>query len=661
MRTIKRLLAFLPLFLSLAVFASVLVIPTEVQQPGTQPLQVGNLESPDRCDNCHGGYNQAVEPAYNWRGSMMANAGRDPLFWATLAVAEQDFPKAGDFCLRCHSMEGWIAGRSEPTDGSQLQPTDADGVSCDTCHKMTNTDNSEHLGAMTSPFVANDRGSQAKGYYGSGMLSLWGGSEKLGPYAATVARHPFLQSKFHRRAELCGSCHDVSNPVVGDLAPGNGKQPTGDPVAASGVLGTPVETKAAFNNFPYMYGVVERTSSEHAAGALSQTAVSTYSALPSELKAGAIRDAYQAAQAAGQGGNYGDGTLRTFSCQSCHVSPTTGKGCNKSDAPNRTDLPLHDMTGGNTWAPDAILDQNARGTLRLGGGMTSLQQSATLAGKARALAQLQKAATMTVDGNKVRIVNLTGHKLPTGYPEGRRMWLNVKWFDILGRPLREDGKYGPLNVVLNSLPLTVETLLNLDDPNTKVYQAKLGMTPAWAGKLIGLGYAPGMTLGYDRVTGAPDLTLGQVASDPSGNVHETFHFALNDGQLSDNRIPPYRMSYDEARRRNALPVPATQYGTPGPGGHFDHFDVIDLKPPAFAATAELRLMYQTTSWEYIQFLVLANNRAIPFLANEGQNLLDTWLATGMSSPVTMATATWRLPRGRPTLNNNNVPAGPGGR
>ena len=64
-------------------------VPTEIQMPGTQPQEIGNLESPGKCDNCHGGYNSAVEPAHNWRGSMMANAGRDPLFWATLAIAER--------------------------------------------------------------------------------------------------------------------------------------------------------------------------------------------------------------------------------------------------------------------------------------------------------------------------------------------------------------------------------------------------------------------------------------------------------------------------------------------------------------------------------------------------------------------------------------------
>ena len=91
-------------FVSIGIVFAALIVPTDIQQPGTQPQEVSNLESPDKCDNCHGGYDLTVEPAHNWRGSMMANAGRDPIFWATLAVAEQDFDGAGDLCLRCHSV-----------------------------------------------------------------------------------------------------------------------------------------------------------------------------------------------------------------------------------------------------------------------------------------------------------------------------------------------------------------------------------------------------------------------------------------------------------------------------------------------------------------------------------------------------------------------------
>jgi hypothetical protein len=231
---------------------------------------------------------------------------------------------------------------------------DADGVDCDTCHKMTDTNNGELLGVMNPPFLANDEQTPATGYYGSGMLSLWAGNQKLGPYNDAVARHQFIQSGFHRDTDFCGSCHDVSNPAVGDLAHNNGKQSTADPVVASGTLGSALGTKAAFNNFPYQYGVVERTFSEYYSGSLSKTLVSNYASLPADLKAGAVKAAFDSAN-----GNYADGTPATSAARR-HVRATTGVGCNKAGVPIRTDLPLHDMTGGNYWMPDAILYQNTR-------------------------------------------------------------------------------------------------------------------------------------------------------------------------------------------------------------------------------------------------------------------------------------------------------------
>jgi hypothetical protein len=616
-----------------AILIAATIVPNEIQQPGTQQKEVRNLETPDKCDNCHGGYSTAVEPAFNWRGSMMANASRDPLFWATLAVVEQDFDGAGDLCIRCHSTSGWYGGRSVPTDGSALTAADADGVECDTCHKMTNPDNSEYRGVMVAPFIANDRKTPATGYYGSGMLSLWGGNEKLGPYFDASARHQSLPSRFHRQAEFCGSCHDVSNPAVGDLAHNQGKQPTADAVIASGTLGAPLTAKAAFNNFPYQYGIVERTFSEFKAGLLGSTPVSAYSSLPAELQAGAIRAAYEAAR-----GNYADGTTRYFTCQTCHMRAVTGPGCNKAGAPVRTDLPLHDMTGGNYWVPEAILWQNARGLLRLGGGLTQI--AAIRAGQLRARQQLDWAASLSVSSNNVRIVNLTGHKLITGYPEGRRMWLNIRWYNSTGALVREDGKYDWLDVTLAGSPLRVKSLVNLNDPNTRIYEAHYAMTKQWAAQLIGLGYPSSLPLAYDRITGQVTLTLGQLAGG-AAEYADTFHFALNNYVSKDNRIPPYGMRFEEARKRNTLPVPATLYAQSD--GTYRYWDEVLLDPPSGAVYAEIRLLYQPTSWEYIQFLYLANARRNPFLANEGENLLQAWLNTGMAEPHVMASASWGTP------------------
>ena len=147
-------------------------------------------------------------------------------------------------------------------------------------------------------------------------------------------------------------------------------------------------------------------------------------------------------------------------------------------------------------------------------------------------------------------------------------------------------------------------------------------------------------MNYDRVTGAVDNTLGQLAAQAPGTYGETFHFVLNNTVAKDNRIPPYGFSYDEAHTRNALPVPANQYGSPAAGGTYNYWDEVALNPPPGATRAEIRLLYQPTSWEYVQFLYLANNGQNAFLANEGVNMLNAWLNTGMAEPHVMATANW---------------------
>ncbi len=615
-------------------------VPTEIQLPGTQPGEIGELESPNKCDNCHGGYDLLVEPVHSWRGSMMAHATRDPLFWATVAVAEQDFSGSGDLCIRCHSPEGWFGGRSTPTDGSGLREADSSGVMCDACHQMVDPDDSEHLGIQQFPFLANDAGLPPEGYYGNGMSVMWSSeSEKLGPYSDVPSSHQSQQSLFHRSADFCGTCHDVSNPAVGDLAHNNGAR---TPLAGgfSGELGSPVEDKAAFNHFPYEYGVVERTFSEHASGLLSQTRISDYANLPPELQDGSIERARDAAVAGSPGGDYVDGAPRTFSCQACHLSPVTGKGCNKASAPVRTDLPLHDMTGGNYWVPEAIQYLDGQNKLVLGGGLSPGLVASLDAGATRAKTNLANAASLSTEGNLLRVNNLTGHKLPTGFPEGRRMWLNVKWYGALGVLLREDGAYGPLSVLVDGVVTQVDSLLDLHDQEARIYEAHLGMTQEWAGQLIALGISPALPLGFDRLTGAVDFTLGALAAQAPGTSHETFHFVLNNVVLADNRITPYGMSYDEAELRNALPVPADQYGDPGVGGTYRYWDEVALDPPKGAVSATIDLLYQPTSWEYIQFVREANTGAVTFLATTGDDILEAWQNTGMAAPEVMASASW---------------------
>ena len=71
------------------------------------------------------------------------------------------------------------------------------------------------------------------------------------------------------------------------------------------------------------------------------------------------------------------------------------------------------------------------------------------AGKLRAIGMLQKAATMQLSRGQqgahptvsVTLINETGHKLPSGYPEGRRMWINVKAYDDGQNQVYESGAF----------------------------------------------------------------------------------------------------------------------------------------------------------------------------------------------------------------------------
>jgi hypothetical protein len=617
---------------------------TDVLQPGTQPLQATLLGPANTCNSCHGYYDVNVEPTQNWQGSMMAHAGRDPVFWAALAVAEGDFPGAGYYCIRCHSPRGFHEGRANQTDGSGLNPTvDHNGIECGICHNMVDPSGLEHPGQQSAPFLANDGGTPPTGWYGSGMQVLAGNQTRYGPYATTTAGHSFAQSLFHRSSDFCGTCHDVSNPVTGDLAPNNGANTPLAPGQFSGVSGAPVANKAQFKNAPFTYGIVERTFSEHKASALATTPISAYATLPADIQRGAIARARNQALLANTNGNHEDGTPRYFTCQSCHMEPVVGEGVAFGIGPLRYDLPLHDLTGGNTWVPNAIqwLDAQSPSQLRLGPGLTSTEIASMNRGVLRARANLQRAGALDVTGNSLRVTNLTGHKLISGYPEGRRMWLRTRWRNEQNQLLREDGGYGSFTTTIGSSQYTVSSIT---DPNARIYQTKLGITQDWAIQLLLLGVSPTTPLAYDRTTGAVTVTLAQLAASPAGTTQETFHFILNNKVIADNRIPPWRMSRNEALARNAQPVPATQYGYPGPGGVYNHFDDVALAPPAGATRADIELLYQTSSWEYIQFLYLANPGTSPFLASAGQQLFDAYRNTGGSAPEVMKTARWcRLP------------------
>ncbi len=513
----------------------------DFELPGTQPFGANELEDPSAvCITCHGDYDSSVEPHFNWQGSMMGQAMRDPLYRATVVIAEQMVPAVGDLCIRCHSPGGWQGGRSLDTSMNMLNDVDFEGVQCDFCHRMV----SPHYVDGVSPAVDQQILADLDVIPvdpANGQFIYDPDPVRRGPYSDIDPSHQWLQSDFMLSADMCATCHDVSNPAfVAGAAPG---------VYEVDALDSPHPDGDKRNMMP-----VERTFSEWSASEYATTGV------------------YQPQFA----GDKLDGIVST--CQDCHMRDVTGVGSNLPGSPTRSDLGLHDLTGGNTFVPDILPDF-----------YPELDVAALQAGKQRAIAMLSLAATMELtitpfEGQpavNVRLTNETGHKLPSGYPEGRRTWIHIEAYDANDVMVYESGAYDDATGELSH------------DEDAKIYHI-----------------VPGISTRLAPIIGVP--------TGPS------LHFALNDTVYFDNRIPP-RGFTNAAFEQIQSPVVDYTYAD---GQYWDDTQYV---LPLDARRVEVTYYYQTTSKEYIEFLRDENTTN-----TLGQELYDAWVNHGRSAPVVMA-------------------------
>ncbi len=531
----------------------------DFDMPGTQPFEGGpEHSSPQFCGSCHGGYDAGVEPYFNWQGSMMAMASLDPLFEANLAIANQDAPDSGDLCLRCHIPNAWLQGRSVPTNGGGVLTHDKIGVSCDFCHRMVDPDyvaglsparDADVLALLSFPFP------DGTPQYGNGMYVVDSSAIQRGPFniAPGMAGHPTILSPFHKSSALCGTCHDVSNPAF------NWSDITGK--YELNALNTP---NADFS--PESMAPVERTYSEWLHSA--------YNTVEGVL----------APQFAG---NKWPPTVS--SCQDCHMRAVAGYGAKPSEgAPFRQDIPLHDMTGGSTWIPGLIAGGQVPGVNPAN--HPNLSVAAAQAGITRATYMLQNAADLgaeqTIGNLVVRVTNQTGHKLPTGYPEGRRIWLNVRFYDAADQLIHESGAYDPETGVLTK-------------EGAKIYEVHPGID--------------------ENISGAVGVPVGK-----------SFHFVLNNAVFKDNRIPPRGFTNAAFALFGGAPVNYSY-------ADGQYWDDTPYTVPAGAVRAEVKLYYQSTGKEFVEFLKNQNTSN-----SKGDELYQLWDENGKCPPTLMASASYSV-------------------
>jgi hypothetical protein len=279
-------------------------------------------------------------------------------------------------------------------------------------------------------------------------------------------------------------------------------------------------------------------------------------------------------------GRFGGDRPTVGSCQDCHMPDLAGgHGCNPVfNSPARPDLPRHDFNGVNSWVLRAIRALYPDYE-------TGLTQQSVDDAIARNVTMLRAAAdveALIVDGRlRVRVTNMGGHKLPSGYGEGRRMWLNVRFFDGANL-VAERGRYD-----LQTASLTTA--------DTTVYAVNHGLDAAMA-------TATGLTPG------------------------ESFHFLLNNTTEKDNRIPARGFRNAEYEAVGAHIVGASYTDE-------QYWSEVDFDLPPNADRAQVRLYHQTTSKEYVTFLRDEN-----VTDNTGYVAYRLWDVFGKSEPVQMGIA-----------------------
>jgi hypothetical protein len=535
---------------------------------------------------------------------MMAQAARDPIFWAGLTVAAQDAiwalgnPNAADICVKCHFPQGWLEGRSDPVNASLMTGEDFDGVSCKICHYMYDpfyqetydgiregNDWTGYWDEATSLSQTEAARTYSADATAAGALALFNGNNlysnntpvsasytenggghifidtgasyhRRGPFADTSTNHDWHYSRYHKSKYFCGTCHDISNPALVNL--GHAGTAPGD-----GTTILPSESQPA-----YSYGHVERTFSEFMLSSFSTN-----------------------------GGVEGTG----YYSPSAGFITSRGKGKPRPDNSAehlKTGITEHRMVGGNIWVPyllasiessssnydptNAVLLKQGPAALTLDFSQGEkidpdmLLETAALAGE-----MLQNSVSMTNAGYNLgtseftlRLQNHTGHKLISGYPEGRRMFLNVKAY-----------AHNELIYEINPYDYTVGTLKGLEH---SLSSPELNDWEAYVDELVYEVHQSSSLLG----------------------VNETFHMALATERYKDNRILPRGFRVADAAERLCEPVwhGVSDTNFHASGNYFTQaeyeggYDEVTVELPAGTERIEAGLYYQTTSREFIEFL-----------------------------------------------------------
>lgn len=423
---------------------------------------------------------------------------------------EELLPVTADLCLRCHFTTDWLEGRSEPPNthapylrgqfwGSkfreypgwpgepELLPVDGDqpldseagmeGIQCMFCHRQDdNFKRKSNYDLGSNPIISNGLG----GYF---MM-------QEDPVFSNFQIRP--TDNFQRDPFLCGTCHDVTNPLIKEqntaLAPRN--------VDVSGPYGT---YGAAYNH-PIERTFTEWYWSDHGPGGGAGGGHCERCHLPM---------VFQGAQTwmiEGLDTLWGEVDRKWLEAPYFYNNPsiTPSRSVAYIEAAQRS----RDLLGSTSDAADVTIEQATK------------DENGT--------------ATVTV-----RITNEAGHKLPTGFAEGRQMWIHITALDGAGNPVFESGYRKEF------IDTHGDTIQGLARKEEKVYGSATSLAePIKVYEHVSLAknYDPFNLNGWnilDYTQGDPfDGTLEYTPDGTVSHFDKEFHFVLLNYVEKDNRIPP---------------------------------------------------------------------------------------------------------------------------
>lgn len=286
------------------------------------------------------------------------------------------------------------------------------------------------------------------------------------------------------------------------------------------------------------------------------------------------------------------------SCQDCHMRPKLGSWpvSDQPDSPFRKNPRRHDFVGGNYWGIRAIMHAHPQRAETYATEYTSaidrtewMLRTSVKVSIADAPAQVRPGETIRLH---IRVENLTGHKFPTGYAEGRRAWVAIALADgdLSDGDLKERTLIGVYNEQTGEIS---------EDPPTHIYRSLHGR---WNG-----------------TAGEPEASL-----------------VLQDMILSDTRIPP--KGFISTPRTK----PSEEINYRDEQGAYRNYDELELDlhiPDDWIGQSSLlaRVYYQSMTREHIEYLAQENHTD-----NRGQDLLTIYEETGAAAPMNIAEAEWKM-------------------